>query len=82
MEFNATLFNSSSSLEPEVVISSVVVLAIAAVSGTSGNLLLLVVLAKTKQIWSIETVYVVNLALSDLFVTAVADPAAILGRYW
>lgn len=58
----------------------VTLLAIASVAGTFGNILILIV-ACSKKIWrNVEASFIVNLALSDLYVTIVADPMSLIGR--
>ena len=48
--------------------------------GTVGNILILVVTAGTRTMNRVGRDFVINLALADLCVAAVADPMCILGR--
>lgn len=57
-----------------------VVLILASLVGAFGNLLILVALCKSKMN-SLECIFIGNLALSDLYVTIVADPMSIVGKY-
>ena len=79
MELDLNGTEGEFSLSLEVAVSSVVVLSIATIVGTLGNVLLLVVIATAKGIRTTETVFVINLALSDLYVTSIADPMGIIG---
>lgn len=58
-----------------------VALILASLVGAFGNLLILVALCKSKKMNSIECIFIGNLALSDLYVTIVADPMSIVGKY-
>lgn len=64
---------------PWTAVPSIIVLTIASLGGTVGNVVTLLALSLYKKIKKVETIFIVNLALSDLFVTAVADPMSILG---
>lgn len=58
----------------------VTVLAIATVTGTFGNILILTV-ACSKKFWrKVEARFIVNLALTDLYVTLIADPMSLVGE--
>lgn len=58
-----------------------VALILASLVGAFGNLLILVALCKSKKMNSLECIFIGNLALSDLYVTIVADPMNIVGKY-
>lgn len=58
-----------------------VALILASLVGAFGNLLILVALCKSKKMNSLECIFIGNLALSDLYVTIVADPMSIVGKY-
>lgn len=58
-----------------------VALILASLVGAFGNLLILVALCKSKKMSSLECIFIGNLALSDLYVTIVADPMSIAGKY-
>lgn len=64
-----------------IALTSVLILAIAALVGTFGNLLILVSVCHTIKRKSLEFIFVGNLAVSDLFVTLIVDPINILGKY-
>lgn len=66
---------------PEIAIPCLVILFIASVLGTFGNVLILIAVKRTKQLHNVESVLIVNLAISDMYVTAVADPMSIVGKY-
>ena len=68
-------------LKPWIAIPSIVVLAIVTLGGTFGNILTILAVAFNRKIRHVEKAFVVNLAFSDLYVTAVADPMSILGKY-
>lgn len=65
---------------PGIALTSVLILAIAALVGTFGNLLILVSVCHTIKRKSLEFIFVGNLAVSDLFVTLIVDPINILGK--
>lgn len=65
---------------PGVALTSVLILAMAALVGTFGNLLILVSVCHTIKRKSLEFIFVGNLALSDSFVTLIVDPINILGK--
>ena len=59
---------------------TIVVLSVASFVGTSGNVLTLLAIAMNKSVRNIESMFIVNLAISDLYVTTVADPMSIIGK--
>lgn len=63
-----------------MLIFSCVVFGVAGVVGTTGNVMTLVTLVKYRPFQSAEIVLFANLLLSDMFVTAIADPMSIVGR--
>ena len=65
---------------PALAITSIVLLSIASLVGTFGNVLILIVISKTKEMKHKQSIFMINLALSDLFVTVVADPMSIVGE--
>lgn len=64
---------------PAVGVLVLVVLVIAALMGAFGNILILVALCRSKM-KSLEYIFIGNLAISDLYVTMVADPMSIVGE--
>lgn len=66
---------------PGIAIPVLIVLTAACVVGTFGNVLILMSVATTKELQNVESIFIVNLACSDLYVTMVADPMSILGKY-
>ena len=64
---------------PAVGVLVLVVLVIAALIGAFGNILILVALCRSKM-KSLEYIFIGNLAISDLYVTMVADPMSIVGE--
>ncbi|KAJ8301991.1 hypothetical protein KUTeg_020978 [Tegillarca granosa] len=65
---------------PEIAIPCLIILFIASVLGTFGNVLILVAVKRTKQLHNVESILIVNLAISDMYVTAVADPMSIVAK--
>ena len=60
----------------------ITLLTVASITGTFGNILILIV-ACSKKLWRhVEARFIVNLALSDLYVTLVADPMSIIGMVY
>ncbi|KAJ8322100.1 hypothetical protein KUTeg_000571 [Tegillarca granosa] len=92
MDINSSLFNVTVSDEivfgrhqfvrerPEVAIPCLIILCLAAIIGTFGNILILLAIWKYKKLRHVETIFIVNLALSDLFVTTIGDPMSILAK--
>ena len=66
--------------QPELYIILVTSLVIASVVGTCGNVLILVAIATQRDLQNVESVFVVNLACCDLYVTVVFDPLSIVGK--
>lgn len=56
-----------------------VVLTVASTVGTFGNLMILVIMHTRKRTQTVETTFIVNLALADLYVTSIADPMSFIG---
>ena len=67
-------------VRPELYIVLVTVLVFASVVGTCGNVLILVAIATQRNLQNVESVFVVNLACCDLYVTLIADPLSIVGK--
>ncbi|VDI28886.1 Hypothetical predicted protein, partial [Mytilus galloprovincialis] len=70
---------------PVSAILSMIFLTIASVVGTFGNIIILMIVSKTKELKQVQSVFIVNLAISDMYVTLIADPMSIVeklsGRY-
>lgn len=66
---------------PGVAVPLLVVLFVASVFGTFGNILIVVSVATTRELQNVESIFLVNLAFSDLYVTMIADPMSIIGEY-
>ena len=66
--------------KPWAAFPSIVFLSLASFVGTTGNVLTLLAIALNKSVRNVESVFIVNLALSDLYVTTVADPMSITGK--
>ena len=60
---------------------SVIIVFVASVFGTVGNILTLLAIATYKRIRNEESLFFVNLAISDIYVTSFADPMSIIGMY-
>lgn len=56
-------------------------LGVAGASGTFGNLLIIVSVVVSKEMHNVESVFIVNLAFCDLYITLVAEPLSIVGTY-
>ena len=59
---------------------SILIICLASLLGTGGNLLTILAIALNKRIRNVESMFFFNLALSDLYVTAVADPMNVVGK--
>ena len=67
--------------KPWAAFPTIVILSLASFVGTMGNVLTLLAIALNKSVRNVESVFIVNLALSDLYVTTVADPMSITGKH-
>ncbi|KAK3609835.1 hypothetical protein CHS0354_029875 [Potamilus streckersoni] len=65
---------------PHIAIPCIIMVSIASLAGTFGNILILTAVATHKKVRNIESVFIVNLAMSDLYVTAIADPLSIVAK--
>jgi uncharacterized protein with PQ loop repeat len=63
-----------------VAIPILIILVIAAILGSFGNILILIAIFKTKNLQRLECIFMANLAISDMYVTLFADPLSIVGR--
>jgi uncharacterized protein with PQ loop repeat len=63
-----------------VAIPILIILVIAAILGSFGNILILITIFKTKNLQRLECIFMANLAISDMYVTLFADPLSIVGR--
>ena len=68
-------------LKSWVVFPVIIVITLASLVGVFGNVLILLAVALCKNIRNEESIFIINLALSDLYVTMVADPMNIVGKY-
>ena len=66
--------------QPVLSILLITILVIASVVGSGGNILILVSIATQRNLQNVESVFVVNLACCDLYVTLIADPLSIVGK--
>lgn len=62
-------------------IPCLVILAVASIVGTFGNLTILFLVYTRRKMRKIETIFIVNLAISDLYVTTLADPMSLIGKF-
>ena len=67
---------------PWIAYPTVLIVFVAAISGTVGNILIITAVVTYKKIRNKESCFVFNLAISDLYVTAIADPMSIIGMYF
>lgn len=68
-------------LNPRTAIPTIILTTIASLVGTFGNVMTLLAVKLYKKINNIEKIFIVNLALSDLYVTTIADPMSIVGKF-
>ncbi len=69
-------------LPPELVSGLQIYLTIASVFGSIGNIMMLIAIARTKQLQTSPNILFLNLAIADFLVCIIAMPAAIVGlRY-
>ena len=66
---------------PWTAIPTIVILSIASFVGTAGNIMILLAIASSQNLRNVEAIFIVNLAISDLYVTLVADPMSIVGKF-
>lgn len=66
--------------QPALSIILIIVLVVASVVGTCGNILILVSVATQRDLQNVESVFIINLAMNDLYVTMIADPLSIVGK--
>lgn len=66
--------------ETEMAIPILIILGLATLMGTFGNVLILVAVATRKSLHNVESIFIVNLACSDMYVTTLADPMSIVGK--
>ncbi|KAK3609838.1 hypothetical protein CHS0354_029878 [Potamilus streckersoni] len=66
--------------KPHIAIPTIVIISLASIAGTFGNILILMAVATYKKLKNIESVFIVNLAICDMFVTAIADPMNIVAK--
>lgn len=68
-------------VKPWAAFPVIIFLSVASFIGTLGNVLTLLAIARNKSVRNVESMFIVNLAISDLYVTTVADPISIIGKY-
>lgn len=66
---------------PATAIVCLLIRCIASLSGTAGNVLTILAILTHKKIRNEKSVFFVNLAVSDLYVTVVADPLSMVGKW-
>lgn len=64
---------------PTLAIVYIVIVGIALLIGTIGNVLIIIIFTVMRRINKSGKEFMVNLAIADLCVTAIADPLCILG---
>lgn len=65
-----------------VAVPVIIIVSLATALGTFGNVLILSVIWSNKLGRNVTTTFIMNLAMSDLFVTLVVDPMSILGKFF
>ncbi|KAL3851665.1 hypothetical protein ACJMK2_015394 [Sinanodonta woodiana] len=66
--------------KPYIAIPTIIIISIAAIAGTFGNMLIIMAVATYKKLQNIESTFIVNMAISDMFVTVIADPMNIVAK--
>ena len=69
------------SYSPWALFSSVFILFMASFIGTGGNILILLAIAVWRKLRNTESVFLINLALADLFVTTIVEPISLIGKW-
>ena len=67
-------------LQPALSILLITTLVIASIVGSSGNIFILIAIATQRDLHTVESIFIANLACSDLYVTLIADPLSIVGK--
>lgn len=65
---------------PGVAIPVLITLILAALFGTFGNVLILITIFTTEKLHRLECIFMANLAISDMYVTTLADPLSIVAK--
>lgn len=76
-KFGRHEFISSS---PGTAIPTLIILVVATVIGTFGNIVTLILVCTRRVIRNVEKVFIVNLAISDMYVTSFADPMSFIAK--
>lgn len=66
---------------PRITIPFLLIMTLASVIGTFGNVLIMLCLVVYRPLRHHRNIFLFNLALSDLCVTAIADPYSIVGEF-
>ena len=66
---------------PWTAVPTIIILSIASFVGTAGNIMILLAIASSQNLRNVEAIFIVNLAISDLYVTLIADPMSIVGKF-
>ena len=72
--------NEFVSKQPELAVPVLIIVAVAALAGTFGNLLIMLSILRRHELHTVESIFIVNLACSDMYVTAIANPLSITGK--
>jgi hypothetical protein len=78
-KFGRHEFISSS---PATALPTLIILVVATVVGTFGNIVTLILVCTRRIIRNVERVFIVNLAISDMYVTSFADPMSFIGEWF
>ena len=68
-------------VKPWIPILSLVILSLASLIGTGGNVLILLAVSTHRKLREGMSAFFINLAVSDLLVTTIADPMSAIGKY-
>ena len=65
---------------PWTALPTIIILSLSSVVGTIGNAFVILAIAIYPKLRNKESMYFVSLAVSDIYVTIVADPMSIIGK--
>ena len=66
-------------LHPEIALPDIIIVATIGIVGTLGNLLIMATVVFSHREKHVENMFIFNLACSDILVTAIMDPFAVIG---
>jgi hypothetical protein len=66
---------------PEVAIPLIIILLLEGLLGTFGNAVILIALYMIKDLKKMDSIFIANMAISDMYVAIVIDTMSIVGRF-